>query len=69
MPDTIRHRVQQLMQQRISATGEVNYADLRDTVLRQYPVNYPPASEDDWDRWMRDAVMREVQSVLEDISG
>lgn len=66
MPDTIRQRVQRMMQQRIAATGGGDYTDLRNHVLRQYPVLYPPASDDDWDRWQRDAVLRAVQHVLEE---
>jgi len=68
MPNTIRHRVQRMMQQRIAQTGEVSYHDLRDHVLRHYPDLFPPVNDDEWDRWQRDAVMREVQQIPEDMT-
>lgn len=68
MPDTIRHRVQRIMQQRIAQTETVDYADLRDHTLRQYPLLFPPVNDDEWDRWQRDMVMREVQQILEDMT-
>ena len=68
MSDTIRHRVQMMMQQRIAATEKVDYADLRDHVLRNYPKTHVPMSDDDWNRWQRDEVMRAVQTILEDMA-
>lgn len=68
MPDTIRHRVQRIMQQRIAQTETVDYADLRDHVLRHYPDLFPPESDDVWDRWQRDEVMRAVQQIFEDMT-
>lgn len=67
MPDTIRHRVQMILQQRIAATGDVSFSGLRDHVLRHYQDNWPAKTRDDWDRWQRDAVMREVQTIIEDM--
>lgn len=56
------------MQQRIAQTETVDYADLRDHTLRQYPLLFPPVNDDEWDRWQRDMVMREVQQILEDMT-
>ena len=68
MPHTIRTRVQQIIQQFWSANEQRSYSDTRDHVLRHYPALYPPASDDDWNRWQRDEVMRAVQQIFEDMT-
>lgn len=68
MPDTIRHRVQAMMQQLRQQHGEQSYAEIRHAILTHYPELYPPVSEDAWDRELRPAVMRAVQGILEDMA-
>ena len=67
MPDTIRHRVQQIVQQFWSANGQQGYAETRNHVLRSYEQLYQPVSDGAWDRELRPAVMRAVQKLFEDM--
>jgi hypothetical protein len=68
MPDTIRARVCQMMQQLRQQHGEQSYAEIRHAILTHYPELYPAVSRDAWDRELRPAVMRAVQGILESMS-
>ena len=68
MPDTIRHRVQQIIDSFWREHGQQSFATTRDHVFREYLRNYPAASDDMWDRYLRNEVMRAVQGILEDMT-
>lgn len=69
MPDTIRHRVQQLIDRFWREHGQQSFAATRDNVLRSYLREYPPVSDEMWDRYLRSEVMRAVQDIFEGMEG